>query len=234
MSFSAKINALLKENGMTKAALAKKSGIPYTTLDSMLKRDSDTARLEAIFRIASALGTSVEDLVFDDSEGENGSVLSSEQQRILKLYSILDSRGKDTVLSILEREAGHTENKAERHRLPVYEAPAAAGVGLPVDSDETKDLPYRAGEVPSGTEFAIRIAGDSMEPLLSDGDLVYLARRGEIRSGEIGVFLLNGESLCKRFETRDGETYLISLNPNYAPIHVLDSDDLKLVGTVVM
>ena len=66
MSFSAKINALLKENGMTKAALAKKSGIPYTTLDSMLKRDSDGARIDIVFRIASVLGVSVEQLVYGE------------------------------------------------------------------------------------------------------------------------------------------------------------------------
>ena len=127
MSFSQKINRLLKENGMSKAALAKESGIPYTTLDSMLKRETDTARLATIFRIAKALGTSVEALVFDEEEKEPA--MSLEERKILELYSLLDARGKNTVLSIMEKEADFSlTSKKETKMLPVYEAPAAAGV----------------------------------------------------------------------------------------------------------
>ena len=66
MSFSRKVNDLLKEKRITKAELAKAVGIPYTTLDSMLKRDSDTKRLTFISRIAGYLGVSCEELISDE------------------------------------------------------------------------------------------------------------------------------------------------------------------------
>ena len=232
MSFSQKVKALLKENGMTKATLAKESGIPYTTLDSMLKRETDTARLTCIFRIAKALGTSVEALVFDEEEGE---VLSPEEKRILELYSFLDRRGRNTVLSLLEREADNsrTEGKAKMASVPVFLAPAAAGEPLPVLTEESRTESVRVDDIPCGASFAIRLSGDSMEPLFSDSDLVYVEKCREIASGEIGIFLLNGESLCKKYEVWQGETHLVSVNPAYEPIHVLESDDLKLVGRVI-
>lgn len=234
MSFSKKINRLLKENGMSKAALAKESGIPYTTLDSMLKRETDTARLATIFRIAKALGTSVEALVFDEEEAEPSMTL--EEKKVLELYSLLDARGRNTVLSLLEKEADNSafaEEEKKKRLLPVFDAPAAAGTGLPVLTEEQGFEPYEEGQIPKGSSFGIRISGDSMEPLFSDGDLVYVEKAQEISHGQIGIFLLNGESLCKKFEIREGESYLISFNPAYPPIHVLESDDMKLVGRVL-
>jgi transcriptional regulator with XRE-family HTH domain len=78
MSFSQKVRKLLQENKMTKAELAKDAGIAYTTLDSMLKRETDTERFATIFRIAKALGTSVEALIFD----EEGKKTTPEEERL--------------------------------------------------------------------------------------------------------------------------------------------------------
>lgn len=228
MSFSQRVLTLLKENGMTKAALAKESGIPYTTLDSMLKRDSDTARLTTIFRIARALGTSVEDLVFDEGGGE---AISPDEKRVLDLYALLDDRGKDTVLSLLEREAGHS--RAGKKSFPIYDSPAAAGRGEPVFSEDKTVFTVRDGEIPEDADFGVRISGDSMEPFFSDGDIAYVARADRLRSGEIGVFLLNGESYCKKYVAENEDVTLVSLNPAYEPIRVLETDELRLVGRVV-
>jgi len=72
-----------------------------------------------------------------------------------------------------------------------------------------------------------------MEPLLSNGDPVYVERVSELMPGQIGIFLLNGESLCKRLAEEDGKKLLVSVNPAYPPITILDTDDLRLVGRVI-
>ncbi len=226
MSVNNRILELMKEQNVSKASLAKISGIPYTTLDSMLKRETDTKRLSVFFRIAKALGTSVEALVFEEDEPE----LSVEQKRILELYSLLDERGKDTVLSILEKEADNSEKPLRT--LPVYASPAAAGAALPILTEELTELEYREGEIPDDVDFGIRISGDSMTPLFSDGDLAYVKKTRSIASGQIGIFVLNGESLCKKMQYENGKTCLVSLNEAYAPIPILDTDDLMVVGVV--
>ncbi len=228
MSFAQKVKEKLSENKMTKAELAKDAGIAYTTLDSMLKRETDTARLATVFRIARALGTSVEELVFDEEE-EN---IDSEEKRVLKLYSLLDSRGKNTVLSLLEKEADFIK-KSDQITLPLFVAPAAAGKGLPILSEEKEFESFSADEVPEGADFVLRVSGDSMEPLFSDGDLVFVSAAKEIKNGEIGIFVLNGESLCKMYSSREGATSLVSLNPKYEPIFVLENDEMNLMGKVL-
>ncbi|MBQ3075163.1 MAG: helix-turn-helix domain-containing protein [Clostridia bacterium] len=228
MSFAGKVKELLKKNGMTKAELAKDAGIAYTTLDSMLKRETDTERLAVVFRIAKALGTSVEELVFEDGEKKS---VSPEEERILKLYALLDSRGKDTVLSLLEKEADNSRGAPAR--IPLYDAPAAAGEPLPILTEDVGFVEGARDEIPKKASFAIRISGDSMEPLLSNSDLVYVEKTSEIEPGQIGIFLLNGESLCKRFGEFEGKRALFSVNPAYPPIPVLDTDDLRLVGRVI-
>ncbi len=227
MSFSKKVKKLLQENKMTKAELAKDAGIPYTTLDSMLKRETDTDRLATAFRIAKALGTSVEELVFDEKEA----LLNDEQQRVLELYSLLDSKGKETVLSLLKKEVDNSREKTRA--IPLYQAPCAAGEGLPLYTDRAEELLVKENSIPEEASFSVRLSGDSMEPMLSDGDLVYVEKAEEISSGEIGVFILNGESLCKVFRKQEEGSFLVSLNPKYQPIRILDTDDLRLIGKVI-
>ena len=234
MAINRKISELLKEKGMTKAALAKACGVPYTTLDSMLKRTSDTARLSAVFRMAEVLGVSVEELVFD--EKKENDALSPEEKRVLRLYAALDRRGRDTVVSLLEKEAELAETAPEEkvlRTIPVFDAPAAAGIALPVLSEEKTQVLVDEKKAPAAANFGIRISGDSMEPVIQSGETVFVARVPQIQPGEIGIFLLNGESLCKKLEVKEGEVYLSSINPAYAPIRVLETDDLKLVGKVL-
>ena len=91
----------------------------------------------------------------------------------------------------------------------------------------------REDDFPATASFSVRLSGDSMQPLLSDGDIVYVEKAEEITSGEIGIFLLNGESLCKMFRKEGEKSFLVSMNPSYPPISILETDDLRLVGKVI-
>ena len=71
-----------------------------------------------------------------------------------------------------------------------------------------------------------------MTPLYTDGQIVYVRQQPDLKPGEIGIFVLNGEAYCKKLET-DGGIKLISLNPNYKPIKVKYSYELRVIGKVV-
>lgn len=246
MSFNKKINALLKEKGITKAQLAKAVNIPYTTLDSMLKRDTDTERLKTIYSIARQLGVSVEYLVFDNVseafEGENQMFISDRETELINNYRLLDKRGVETVKAVVEQQIGYAQQKAHavKHagvnffteRIPVYDSPAAAGESLPFTDD---DFSYydRSAEVPRHADFGVRISGDSMEPTIKNNCVVWVQRQDTVDIGSTGIFVLNGESLCKKLDFRNGKCLLTSINPAYLPIEVLESDDLRVVGKVL-
>ena len=241
MSFNKKILKLLKEKKKTKAELAKAAGIPYTTLDSMLKRDSDTSRLATIYKIAEYLGVSVEELVFDNYQPtEVAEKFTDEEKELIRDYRKIDTRGKSAVMSVIKHELEYMQSSFEysdapnvfTRSIPVYNAPAAAGEALPIIADDY--VIVETDTAPSEADFGIRISGDSMEPLIDNGSIVWVKRQETISNGEIGIFVLNGESLCKRYESLNGDCKLVSVNKEYYPIQILESDDLRVVGRVIL
>ena len=41
-------------------------------------------------------------------------------------------------------------------------------------------------------DFGVRVAGDSMEPLYLDGQIIWIHKQETLEEGEIGVFFLEG------------------------------------------
>lgn len=80
---------------------------------------------------------------------------------------------------------------------------------------------------------AISVAGDSMEPVLHDGDEILVDRSvGPLRDG-IHVVRLGDALHVKRVQQgRAGQLTLISANDAYPPIEVA-LDDVQLIGRVV-
>lgn len=118
-----------------------------------------------------------------------------------------------------------------RRQMPLYDLPASAGTGVFLDSDSYTLIDVDE-TVPENANLAVRISGDSMTPLYTDGQIVYVRQQPDLKPGEIGIFVLNGEAYCKKLET-DGGIKLISLNPNYKPIKVKYSYELRVIGKVV-
>ena len=65
----------------------------------------------------------------------------------------------------------------------------------------------------SEADFAVRIAGDSMEPYIHDDSIVLVKRGATIFDGDIGLFFVDGDMKCKQYcQDYLGNVYLFSLN----------------------
>lgn len=73
-----------------------------------------------------------------------------------------------------------------------------------------------------------------MEPVIADSSVVWVKKQESLESGDIGIFVLNGESVCKKLEYSNGQCTLVSLNVKYKPIRILESDDLRVIGKVIL
>ncbi|MBR4435909.1 MAG: helix-turn-helix domain-containing protein [Clostridia bacterium] len=126
----------------------------------------------------------------------------------------------------------HRVREVKRIRqIPLYDLPASAGTGVFLDGDAYTMIDADA-TVPETATFAVRLSGDSMTPAFSDGQIVYVRQQQELQSGEIGIFLLNGEAYCKKLDTEHG-IKLISLNKKYPPIKIGENAEFRVVGRVV-
>ena len=80
---------------------------------------------------------------------------------------------------------------------------------------------------------AIRVEGDSMEPLLSDGDEILVDRASRPFRDGVHVVRLGETLMVKRVAASgQGRLTLISQNLAYPPIHVA-SGEVELIGRVV-
>ena len=149
----------------------------------------------------------------------------------------LSKYGQDAVRNCLEFEYNNgparSSNIIRRVRpIPLYTQVATAGKGNYLD-DQDADLCDL--EAPEDATFAIRISGDSMEPLIQDGDIVFVHGQHDIYSGEIGIFSYNGESFCKLWDNRGGVPKLVSINKSkYPPIFLKKSDRVITHGKVLL
>lgn len=129
--------------------------------------------------------------------------------------------------------------KAKRNgnmiEIKVYDEPAAAGLGNYLDDPDFHIEQYPEHILPSGTDFGVLIDGDSMEPKIHDGYTVFVKAMPMIDPGQIGIFVLNGKSYCKKLavDHEKRQTLLVSLNPEYEDIVIQEFDSFRTLGHVL-
>lgn len=89
-----------------------------------------------------------------------------------------------------------------------------------------------------GEHFALKIKGQSMEPKISDGDVVIVRKQDDCENGEIAVVLVNGdEATVKRIKKSPEGLILIPNNPAYEPMFYsnaeIESLPVRIIGKVV-
>ena len=82
--------------------------------------------------------------------------------------------------------------------------------------------------------FALQVTGDSMLPLLSEGDLVIVHNQNDIESGQTAIVLINGEeaTVKKVIKTNDG-IELHAMNPYY-PVKKFTFEDMKNIPVKII
>lgn len=121
-------------------------------------------------------------------------------------------------------------------RIPVLGSVVA---GIPIDAIE-EVLDWE--EIPAdwqGEYFALKIKGDSMEPKISDGDVVIVKKQEDVECGDTAVVLINAEEATVKqvVKSKDGIT-LVATNtavfmPKFFSNREIKSLPVEIVGKVV-
>lgn len=145
---------------------------------------------------------------------------------------------------------GPEEDPGNLVEFDLYLQAASAGTGQFLDSDVHDRIALPRSVVPAGTQFALRVSGDSMEPAFYSDQIAFVRRTVTLRPGDVGIFLLDGESYIKRYEEEmpgeeEMEDYLyssgnvqkkpvlVSFNTKYDPIRVTQHNNFAVVGKVL-
>lgn len=117
-------------------------------------------------------------------------------------------------------------------KVGLFDLPVSAGTSQFLDSDRFSEIEV-GDEVAASADFGVRVAGDSMEPLYLNGQIIWIHKQDTFEGGEIGIFFLDGEAYVNKYHQTDSGIQLISLNSKYSPINVSSESTLKTFGKVV-
>lgn len=159
-----------------------------------------------------------------------GKVLPSlgKVQRIADYFGI----GKTDLLD--DKPAVRTHTSA---MIPLYSA-VSAGTGAFADGNIEGYIPLPPEYEGKGEFFALRIKGNSMEPLIMDGDSVLVKKGDTVENGKIVIAVVNGnEGFCKKLVKYRNSIGLVSNNPDYDPM-IFTNEEVKntpvcILGTVM-
>ncbi len=167
-----------------------------------------------------------------------------DQAEILTIFNQLDEERQGNVVDyatalLNEQTNMKTSTVLEKYKDDDYiidyvEGLVAAGHGTFQEDNLHMEVRLRADDVPEDYDTIAKVAGDSMEPLIEDNDLLFIKVTSQVDINSIGIFQINGKNFVKKLKRDyDGSWYLQSLNSGYEEIHLSENDDIRTIGEVV-
>lgn len=254
MNFSDRLKSIRIDRGYTQRTLGELVGVSEMTIGNW-ERGVKQPSLNFLLALSDALHVSVDFLIgSDNSIASNESFFRSQaEKKLLERYRLLDSLGQravDAVCSIEYERAALPKaavknniidlnaTRVPKRYVPLYATPSAAGFSVPLEGDDFEML-LADDTVPEEADFAVWIQGDSMEPYIKSGEMVFINKDAELKNGDVGIFSVDGSMYCKQFYRDDhGNVYLLSANPDRQDANVTLSQDsgqtFVACGKVVM
>lgn len=112
--------------------------------------------------------------------------------------------------------------------------------GIPIDAVEeiidTEEITIELAR--TGSFFGLQIHGNSMEPRMTEGDVVIVRQQDDAESGDIVIATVNGsDATCKRLKKYENGIALLSTNPSYEPMFFsnqeIEEKPVRIIGKVV-
>lgn len=251
MNIGQKIRLLREERQWSQEQLAMKMGYKSRSSINKIEMGINELPQSKIYAFAKIFGVNPSELLDGEPLDQGTSftapdliiqiqrMFGNNARDMMNLIQTMNDDGQREVLNLIEQlvEVPRFQRNpvVPMRSIPVFDSPAAAGSPLYAESDfEYLDFPV--SEVPEGTDFGIRILGESMQPTIEDGSIVWVENTVELHNGEIGVFMLNDSAVCKRLKLDDmGRVVaLTSDNPEYDSIQGSDLEGFKVVGKVIL
>lgn len=130
------------------------------------------------------------------------------------------------------------ENNSQGVRIPVLGRIVA---GIPLEAieeiEDYEEIPRKMAA--RGEFFALRIKGRSMDPKLTEGDIVIVRKQEDVDSGDTAIVLVNGdEATVKQIKKTETGIMLIGFNvevyqPHFYSNEQIEALPVRIIGKVV-
>lgn len=148
--------------------------------------------------------------------------------------------GKDdvTVRLVDENERHLIDSPRKGVRIKVY-GRIAAGIPWEMIEDTYDDQEIDPDMLKGGQEyFGLVIHGDSMEPRMSEGDIVIVRKQEDAESGQVVIAMVNSnDATCKILKKEESGIWLLGTNTAFTPMFFSSKEveelPVKILGRVV-
>ena len=233
MDINQNIKSFLEDRKLTQKALAQHLGIATSTINNWIKLKRSIPA-EYIIPICEFFDVTPYILLTGQEKSSSKDKLSDDEQELLTYYNELQDIDKGRVLGTAKtlaelKVATEFEIKEEPEErfckidCSTYQVSAGAGFELG-EGDECYEIKVHETPETRKADFALKIKGNSMEPIYFDGDIVLVKKQPSVDLGEIGIFNVEGNGFIKKF----GGDRLISLNAEYDDIVFSDYDEERI------
>lgn len=230
MTISQRIFLILKEKKLKQKELAKRTGISESAISDWKKKGTNPAA-ENISAIADFLEVSLEYLV---TGKEKSLSLPDDELELLTYYKELPEREQMKLIGRASALAEVYKEQVEEPKPPIISISCSqnrvsAGIGEELfDYEQWDTVDVIETPVSRKADFMLIVDGESMSPKFHDGDHVLVRQQPAVELGQIGIFYVDGKGYIKKY---DGD-YLISLNPDYDDIYIVNKE-LRCFGLVL-
>lgn len=133
---------------------------------------------------------------------------------ITAIFSAIQEEFSDMDEEFSETDEINTWSKV----IILYDIAACAGNGFYIDGSDVQGEDYTVNN--KEADFAVRISGRSMEPLIPDESIVLVKRVEDLEKEDLGIFNIDGDAMCKRY-TKNGDVIVL--------VPVNDSEEFKKI-----
>lgn len=223
--------------GFTQLDLAKKIGVTSGAIGNY-ENETSHPKTGILLKLFEALEVDANYLWQDTINVSAGNAPSIDALNIARQYDLATEHEKSIVRATLAPYAEKVKVIKEEYaaelmpsttELRLYTQSVAAGLGNYQDDDNYELASFV--NVPSRTNIALKISGDSMKPTYQDGDIVFIETDSILQDGEIGIFNYDGNAYIKKL--RLNPPRLVSLNLAYEDIVLSEDMNFFTIGRVV-
>lgn len=228
---AANIKKLITKNKISQKELASHINISPSTLSDYLNLRSNPSH-GVIQRIANYFGVMKSDI--DSTYKENND--------ITEIYNKLEKIRQKRVLSCAEQHLMVQEEEKKGDNIIHFNNYTdqelevngflSAGTGETLFDDFAFKTTYKGYAPPH--DIALQVNGDSMEPMFENKQIIFVEKTTQIKSGQIGVVIIDGEAYLKKVFINDDSIRLVSLNKKYKDMYFYQNHDVRLVGRVII
>ncbi len=223
MSLAERMKDRRKELGLSRPELAARLHVSLSAI-SNYENGVSAPKEDILLRLFDALEVEP-NYLFQDSFRAHSTMMTPNEIKLVERYRTLTAKGRQAISAVLDVAEEEHRSKVvplspqrSIRKIPLFASPAAAGYVSPILGEEYEMIDVDTAD---HAQFAVRISGDSMEPHIHDGSIVYVARE-PLQNGDIGVFCVDNDTFCKQYYKDPlGMVYLFSLNRNRADADVV-------------